>query len=437
MNRRLFQNPNFVALWLGQAVSSIGDYFSLLAIPIFVNRLTGSVMLVGLAFISTALPALLLGPVAGVFVDRLDRRKVMIVSDLLRGLLMFCLLTIQDAGQVWVLYLVGFLVSCISQFFGPARGAALPLVVPDPQDWLAANGAMRVLQTVGMLAGPALAGVTIGQWGERVAFVADGSSFLLSGLAIYFMRLPRRLPHPSPTREPQAAALDPVKASSPAEAFTAPGEAFLASARTVWAELREGLVFLRNSRAALGVGICLTMSSIGYSTVNMIWIPYLQRAFGVGAAGLGIADAALGVGMLISGLLVGWLARRASKTVLSAGGMAFGGILYATIILLPSFPWIIAWQFVSGLALTPMQSALDTILQLAVPDLKRGRVSAAINACYNASGLVGMGLASLFGDVIGLRTVFFIVGLFVLAAGVLGFWLLREQAAVEAAVPSQ
>src|SRR5512142_341551 len=102
MNRRLFHNSNFVALWIGQAISSIGDYFTLLAIPIFVNRLTGSVMLVGFSFISTALPALVLGPVAGVFVDRLDRRLVMIVSDLLRGALTLCLLLIRDPGQVWI-----------------------------------------------------------------------------------------------------------------------------------------------------------------------------------------------------------------------------------------------------------------------------------------------------------------------------------------------
>src|SRR5512142_3291172 len=156
MYTRLLNNRSFVALWIGQAISAIGDYFTLLAIPIFVNRLTGSVMLVGLSFISTALPALVLGPVAGVFVDRLDRRKVMIASDLLRGGLTLCLLTVHDASQVWVLYAAGFLISCTCQFFFPARGAALPLIVTDSKDWLAANGIMRVTQTIGMLGGPAL-----------------------------------------------------------------------------------------------------------------------------------------------------------------------------------------------------------------------------------------------------------------------------------------
>ena len=411
MYRRLLNNPNFIYLWIGQAISATGDYFTLLAIPLFVNRLTGSVMLVGLSFIVTALPALVLGPVAGVFVDRLDRRKVMIASDVLRGVLMLSLLIIRDASQVWIVYLVGFLVSCSAQFFFPARGAVLPLIVPSPQDWLAANGLMRIIQTVGMLAGPALAGVTIGFWGEQVAFIADGASFLISALAISFMKVPRTTPGNLP-------------ASS--------------TLGSVWHDLRDGLAFLFVNRLALGVLVCMSMASLGFSTVNMIWIPYLQRRYGVGASGLGIADAALGAGMLLSGLLVGRLALRVSKTVISAGGLVFIGLTYITIILLPAFGWIIAWQFLGGLALTPMQAALDTIMQLAVPDLKRGRVGSAMNAAYSTAGIVSMALAALFGDRVGLGAVFLIVGVFVLGSGLIGFWLLRspEQSAVQKPIAS-
>jgi MFS family permease len=311
---------------------------------------------------------------------------------------MLSLLTIHDASQVWVVYLVGFMVSCAAQFFFPARGAVLPLNVTDKQDWLAANGILRVIQTVGMLAGPALAGITIGRWGEQVAFIADGASFFISGLAICFMKVPRTTPG------------------------NMPGAGTLGG---VWNDLRQGLAFLFANRAALGVLICMTIASLGFSTVNMIWIPYLQQRYGVGASGLGIADAALGVGMLVSGLLLGRLALRMSKTVMSAGGLVLIGLIYITIVLLPAFGWIITWQFLGGLALTPMQSALDTILQLAVPDLKRGRVGSVMNAASSTAGLVSMAMAALFGEAVGLGAVFLIVGLFVLGSGLLGFWLLR------------
>lgn len=399
MYRRLIHNRDFVALWIGQAISSIGDYFSLLAIPIFINRLTGSVMLVGLSFISGMLPALVLGPIAGVFVDRLDRRKVMILSDVFRGVLTLSLLTVREASQLWIVYLASFLISCLGQFFGPARGAVLPLVVTDPRDWLSANGAMRILQTVGMLAGPALAGVTIGAWGERVAFVADGASFLLSAAAVWTMHVPHTVQRTG------------------------------ATVRSVWLDLKDGMAYLFGNRTTLGVMICMAIATTGFATVNMIWIPYLQKTYQVGASGLGIADTALGLGMLLSGLLVGQIARWVSKTVMSAGGMLLTGVLYASIVILPAFGWIIVWQFVAGLALTPMQSALDTIVQLAVPDNKRGRVGSAMNAAYGAAGLLAMGLASLFSERIGLNLVFMAVGSLVFISGLSGFWLIREPSA--------
>ena len=100
--RRLFRNRNFVALWSGQTVSFIGDYFQWLAIPILVERMTGSSLLVGMAVISSALPMLVLGPVAGVFVDRWDRKWTMIVADVLRGLLVLLCLVVRTPDQVWI-----------------------------------------------------------------------------------------------------------------------------------------------------------------------------------------------------------------------------------------------------------------------------------------------------------------------------------------------
>ena len=147
MYRRLFRNRNFLALWIGQMISFIGDYFVMLAVPIAINRLTGSAMMVGLSFIAAAIPALLLGPVAGVFIDRWDRRKVMIISDGMRALLVLLMLLVRSADQVWIFYLANFLVACTSQFFMPARNAVLPLVVADRDDLLAANGLMQLVGT--------------------------------------------------------------------------------------------------------------------------------------------------------------------------------------------------------------------------------------------------------------------------------------------------
>ena len=270
---RLFRNRNFVALWLGQTISFIGDYFYWLAVPIMVERLTGSAMMVGLSTISNALPLLLLGPAAGVFVDRWDRKRTMIVADLLRGLLVLLFLTVRTADQVWVYYVVGFLMSCVSRFFFPSQNAILPLVVGDEDDLLAANGLMQIVQTVGLLLGPALAGFAIGLWGEQIAFLFDSITFFVSAGAILTLIVPRTTPGRDDVRGRRLAA--------------------------VWAEMREGVVYLFGNQTMVGILVCLGVIQLGIGAINVIWVPYLSRTFGIGAEGLGIVDSAQGGGMVL------------------------------------------------------------------------------------------------------------------------------------------
>jgi MFS transporter, DHA3 family, macrolide efflux protein len=398
MYRHLFTNRNFVALWVGQMLSFVGDYFNWLAIPILINRLTGSAMMVGFSMIANALPALFLGPIAGVFVDRWDRRKVMIISDVLRAALVLCLLVVHSADQVWVFYGIGFLNSCISQFFFPARGATLPLIVSDKTDLLAANGLMQIIQMVGLLAGPGLAGFAIGLWGERVAFIANSAGYLCSAAAVMAMRVPH----------------------------TTLGVSSGYSVRGVMLDLREGLVYLFTSRIMIGVMICLSVAMLGIGGINVVWVPYLQRTFGIGAVGLGIVDSAQGVGMLVSGLALGFLAGRLRKSLMGSVGMMLIGIFLGLMGFSPLFPMIVVESFFVGLFLVPVQSALSTIQQLVVPDLKRGRVGSSMNAVTTAAMLLSMAFATLFGEKIGLRNIYLVIGVFIVLSGILGFALLQD-----------
>lgn len=397
--RRLFGNRSFVALWVGQMISFIGDYCNWLAIPIMVNRLTGSATMVGLSVMATALPALLLGPVAGVFVDRWDRKWTMIISDVLRGVVVLSLLFVRSVDQVWIFYVEGFIVSCVSQFFFPARNAVLPLVVKEQDDLLPANGLMQVIQMAGLLAGPALAGFAIGLWGEKVAFIANSTGYLASAAAVTLMTVPRT------TSAPPS------------------GGIRIEEVRT---ELLEGLAYLFGHRSTLGVLICLSVAMLGFGAIQVIWVPYLQSAFGVGATGLGIVDAVQGAGMAVGGVLLGFVAGRLSKTTLGSGGICVLGLGFAAMGFAPTFTILIAISFVVGLAIVPAQSALNTIMQLAVPDLKRGRVGSSLGAITTAASLVSMGLASSFGEAIGLSNVYAFTGLLVFIAGLLGFWFLKE-----------
>jgi len=397
--RQLYANRSFMALWLGQMISFVGDYFYWLAVPIMVERLTGSALMVGLSVITTALPMLLLGPVAGVFIDRWDRKRTMIAADVLRALLVLPCLLVRTPDQVWIYYVVGFLMSCVSRFFFPAQNAVLPLLVKGKSDLLAANGMMQMVQTVGLIAGPALAGFTIGLWGEQIAFIVDSASFLVSAAAIMTMTVPRT------TQGKQI-----------------PGGQVAA----VWTEMREGVAYLFGKRTMVGILGCMAVVQLGLGAINVLWVPYLQRTFGVGATGLGVVDLAQGVGMVLSGLGLGLVAARMNRPAMAGWAIIAIGLFLGAMGLAPAFGWVIALSFAVGLVLVPGQSALMTMMQLAVPDLKRGRVGSAMNALTMAAGLASMGIASVFSEAVGLRTVYAIAGLVTLSAGVIGLLVLKE-----------
>ncbi len=427
---RLFRNRNFVALWIGQTVSFIGDYFYFLAIPIMVERLTGSSLQVGLAVIASALPMLLLGPVAGVFVDRWDRKRTMLVADVLRGLLVLLCLTVSTPDQVWIYYIVGFMMSCVSRFFFPAQNAALPLIVSNKNDLLAANGLMQIVQTAGFLIGPALAGFSIGLWGEQVAFLVDSATYFVSAAAILTMAVPRttqeRVPDPSEDGE----------------------------IRAVWAEMREGIIYLFGNRTMVGVLVCLAVVQLGIGAINVAWVPFMQRTFGLGPEGLGAVDTAQGVGMALGGVMLGFFVGRFAKKNLAGWSIMFIGGMIALIGLSPAFSLVnlipgvtidaamaemtigqrllhmplllLLCSVLLGIALVPAQSALMTMMQLAVPDLKRGRVGSALNALTTAAGLVSMAAAAALGEFVNLRFIYIVAGLTVASGGLVGLVVLQE-----------
>ena len=427
---QLFRNRSFMALWLGQTISFIGDYFYFLAVPIMVERLTGSALLVGLSVISSALPMLVLGPIAGVFVDRWDRKRTMIVADILRALLVLLALTVKTPDQVWVYYVVGFLMSCVSRFFFPSQNAVLPLVVPDKDDLLAANGLMQIVQTLGLLIGPALAGFSIGIWGEQVAFLVDSGTYLASALAIAIMTVPRT----TAGRQQAEGAGSEISA--------------------VWAELREGVTYLFGSRTMVGILLCLAVVQLGIGAINVIWVPFMQRTFGLGPEGLGAVDTAQGLGMALGAAALGFVAARATKRKLAGWSIVFIGAMIALMGLAPPFSLVdlfpgisadvamaemtvgqrllhmplalLLYSFLLGAALVPAQSALMTMMQLAVPDLKRGRVGSALNALTTAAGLVSMAVVAASGEVVELRLIYVAAGAVIGVAGVIGLFVLEE-----------
>lgn len=183
----LKQNTDFRRLWIGQLVSSLGDWFNTVAVLALVFDLTGSGFATGLIIIASTLPAFILTPFAGVVVDRFDRRRVMIAADIARAALALGMLLVRSSGEIWLLYVFSALLVGFSSFFAPALSASIPNLV-ERDELLSANALSSSTWGLMLAVGAAVGGIAIAALGRDAAFVVNSLSFLFSASMVYFIR---------------------------------------------------------------------------------------------------------------------------------------------------------------------------------------------------------------------------------------------------------
>jgi len=180
-------NANFRRLWLAQIVSENGDWFYTLAIYSLLLEMTGKASSVAMALVLQVLPHTLLGPLAGVVNDRFSRRKVMIVTDLLRMVIVACMLLVRSRGFVWIIYPLLFLETVMVAFFEPARNAVIPNVVAA-DDVIVANTLASATWSFDLAIGSVLGGIVAAWLGRDAVFVINSLSFAASAFLIGRMK---------------------------------------------------------------------------------------------------------------------------------------------------------------------------------------------------------------------------------------------------------
>jgi MFS transporter, DHA3 family, macrolide efflux protein len=395
----VLHNKRFRSLWLGQVVSSTGDYFMFLAIPILINNLTGSAAAIGGAMIvSLALPQLVFGIPAGVLVDRWDRRQVMIVSDLLRAVLVLGGLLVHTGHDIWILYVIGFLISSVSRFYIPAHLAIIPAIVEE-RELVAANGLTQLTSTAAILPGAVMAGMLIGAFGSSAAFIADSLSFVVSALAVWSI-------------------------GAVAGAQVRVGEQ---SVRVLWRELVDGLRLLLANKALRGIMLSVAVVYLGIGAIAALAVPLMSRYHSsVGPTGIGLVYATVGLGTAVGGLAIGRLAGRFSKARICTVGMIVIGVTLVLLGIVPGFGHIILAAFICGLAILPVQAAITTLAQQLTPDHARGRVFSAITTFGQIALTVSIAGAAGMADLVGIRSVYVGCGVLVALAGVIFALLVKD-----------
>ncbi len=183
----VFKNRDFTLMWSGQFVDTMGSALTSLAASILIYRLTGSAASVGLMLIATAAPSLLVGLVAGVFVDRYNRKTIMVVANLIRAVLVFMIPFLVPLNIVW-LYVIVALTSAVGQFFDPAHESVLPEVANE-EDLAAANSLMAISSFGSTAIGFAASGLIASAANINWAFYFDAISFLFGAFCIMLIKL--------------------------------------------------------------------------------------------------------------------------------------------------------------------------------------------------------------------------------------------------------
>jgi MFS family permease len=416
---RLAINGPFSAMWLAQVISSLGDRVHQIALVFLVARATDSSPLaLGLVFAAMTLPALVVGPLAGVLVDRWNRKHVMVASDLVRAGIVVLIPIAANLHVALVVTLV-FLLAAASSFFRPARAAALPRVVPD-EDLLTANSAMWVADTFSDLAGYGLGGLFVAFLGSALtlAFWIDGASYLASAALVAAVAIPQLVSSTGTAPRGEDAGRTIVSADAPLSA----GDAGRKPA-SILDDLAVGWGFLRGETVLFATTMQAALAEYGLGALTAL-SPLLVASLALGSVdaptAYGFFEMAMGVGLVSGGLLLGGLASRVPKGASIIAAFTVLGLALAALGMTGSLPLALALAAIVGLANVTFVVPSQTLFQQRTPDMMMGLVVAMRLAIVNGVLALAMVTSGGLAQIVGLRPVIVVCGLLTAAAGLGG-----------------
>ncbi len=385
----VFRNRSFTLLWSAQLVSTIGSALTSLAASILVYRMTGSAMSVGLMLMATAAPSIVLGLFAGVFVDRYDRKRIMIVSDLVRAALVVTIPFLVQSNILW-LYVIVLFTSAVGQFFEPAQASVLPEVASDEE--LAAANSLMAISSFGATAVGFAASGLLAQFSIEWAFYIDALTFLFSAACILLARMPRIAIDDNTTVD------------------------------AIFRNMRGGFGFLFNSPILRSTFFILPIMGISFGLSNSLLLPFATRALNADEFQYGIQEGLTSVGFVVGSLLMARMADRLPAgqwLTISFIGMGVAQMIYSQLTWIPLAILVVT---ISGFANAPSSIARQLILQRNTPREMRGRVASSFFVTRDVAFLIGMALVGL-ADLIGVREAFFIASVLVLVPGIMALFL--------------
>jgi predicted MFS family arabinose efflux permease len=390
---------DFALLWFGGLISMMGDWAMFAALPFYAYEQTGSAFASGAVLTALTLPGFLIGTVAGVFVDRWNRKRTMVVANLLQVLVMLPLLLVRPGESLWLVYVVAFVLASVSQFVAPAENALLPKLVGTDR-LMVANSLNAFNDNLARIAGPAIGGLVIAFGGLGGVALLNAATFLLAAGLISLIR--------APTTERE----------------TADTDATQGTLISVWREWSQGLRLVAGERHVTVLFVILGAAMLADSILSALIAPFVGGVLGAPASLFGLLLTLRGVGGLIGGVFLGSVAMRVrpeNVLVLSLIAVGIVTLVFATV---PLAPVSMACAVALGVPAVGWIASQQTLLQKSVADEFLGRIFGAFAATTAFMLFAGSLAAGALGDVAGIVPLLVVSGVIYCAAALLALALL-------------
>jgi MFS family permease len=366
----LRSNRNYRFTWIGQVVSEVGDHFNNIAVFSLALATTGSGLAVAGVLLSRGAAVMIAGPVAGVLLDRMDRRRIMISSDLIRAVLALAFIFAIPAGRTELLFLLSGALMFASPFFTSGRAAILPAIASS-SELHTANSLTQLTQWTAVTIGSFLGGSAVASFGYKLAFVFNALSFVFSALCISNLKVAEGF-------RPQRSDLSEDKVLRP------------------WHEYIAGVRYMRAAPLLLGIGLINVGWSTGGGAAQILFSLFGENVFHRGPVGIGLIWGCAGIGLIAGGMLAHRIGRNLSfkgyKLTISIAYVIHGST-YVLFSLTPAFGWALFFIGVSRAAV-----GVSSVLNFAqllrhISNEYRGRVFSTIESWTWMTMMISMALA--------------------------------------------
>lgn len=403
----LRQNRNYRYTWMAQVVSEIGDYYNNIAVFALVMEKSSSGLVVSGVMLSRAIPAVLAGPVAGVLLDRMDRKRIMIASDLIRAAVAVAFVLTIHQPRPWLLYLLSAGLMFASPFFSAGRAAILPTIATD-EELHTANSLTQTTQSATVTVGTLLAGYSTARLGYHWAFIINSVSFVFSAWAIWQIAVPEGF------RARRTAADSTTGASTDA------------APRTALYDFREGLAYMWSVPLMIGIAMISVGWAMGGGAAQILFALFGEQVFHRGAAGIGAIWGFAGIGLMLGGAtghLVGRHANFAGYKRAVTISYVVHGVTYMLFSQVESYTAALVCMMFSRIGMAVTSVLNNSQLLRHTPDQFRGRVFSTLESLRWSVMIVSMAAAGIASQFASPRTIGLVAGAFGSLTAVAWAWM--------------